>query len=646
MPDLSRIGTSALTAYQTALATVSHNIANSSVEGFSRQNVELATREAQFVGVGFIGSGVQSTAINRSFDQFTFDQFRESTSSFSQFDTFASLAAQVDNLLADPQTGLSPAIQNFFNAAQGVADDPTSTPARQVFLSEGEALAFRFNSLERTVSSYASGVDSELTESIDIINRLAVGLSNINDLIEDSSQNGTGASPNDLLDERDRLLVQLSELIDVQTVPLQDNTVSVFIGNGQPLVVGDTPTPLTVANNPSGGGTQDVFITQGNNLVNITTFLSGGKVGALLDFRDRVTEPVLAGLGRLATGIATLVNEQHTQGLDFDGNPGINVFSTTAPNVVEDRGNTGTATVTATISDVANLTTSDYTVDFDGTNYTITRTDDNSVLFTSPGPAPLNTTIDGIDFTISGGALAGDSFLVQPVRDSARAFSFLLTDPARVAAATPLRTDTTVANLGDARLGIDSITDVTQFPLSANGGDIEFTFSSAANEFVITAGNAALIGATFAYDPATEGNGKQFTLGVPFDGITFNVSGTAVDGDTLTIADNVNGVGDNGNILSIAGLQERVTLRGNNTFQSAFGTIVSDVGSRTRQASITRDSQQVLLEQTRAARDSISGVNLDEEAANLIRLQQAFQAAAQVITLSDEIFQTILQTLR
>jgi len=646
MPDISRIGTSALTAYRTALATVSNNIANSSVEGYSRQSVELVTREAQFVGVGFIGTGVQSSAISRSFDQFTFDQYRENTSSFNQFDTFATLAGQVDNLLADPQTGLSPAIQNFFNAAQAVADDPTSTPVRQVFLSEGNALVQRFNSLENTVRSYASGADSELTESVGIINRLATGLADINDLIEDASQNGTGASPNDLLDERDRLLLDLSELIDVQTVPQQNNTVSVFIGTGQPLVVGDTPTPLTVANNASAGGSQDIFITQGNTLVNITTFLSGGKVGALLDFRDRITEPALSSLGRIATGIATLVNEQHNRGLDLDGNPGGNVFNVAPPNVVSDPSNTGTAAVTATISDVAELTTSDYTVDYDGTNYTITRTTDNVVAFTSAGPAPVNTTVDGIDFTISAGALAGDSFFIQPTRTSARDISFLLNDPSRIAAASPLRTDTTLSNLGDARLAIDSISDVSQFPLSANGGAIEFTYSAATSEFVITAGDAALLGTTFAYDPVTEGNGKQFTLGVPFDGVSITLSGTPSDGDTLTLADNVNGIGDNTNILAIAGLQDRVTLKGNNTFQSAFGQIVSDVGSRTRQANITRDSQQVLLEQSKASQDSISGVNLDEEAANLIRLQQAFQAAAQVISLSDEIFQTILQTLR
>ena len=646
MPDISRIGISALTAYQTSLATVSHNIANASVEGYSRQDVTLATREAQFVGVGFIGSGVQSTQIQRTFDQFAYDQFRQNTTSFNQVDTFANLAAQIDNMLADPQTGLSPVIQNFFNAAQAVADDPTSTAVRQVFLAEGEALVQRFNSLENTISGFATGADSQLTESIATINRLSTALSDINDLIEDTSQNGTGASPNDLLDERDRVLLQLSELIDVQTVPQQNNTISVFIGNGQPLVVGDTPTRLAVANNAAGGGSLDVFITQGSTPVNVTEFLSGGRIGALLDFRDRITDPALNGLGRVAAGIGALVNQQHNLGLDQDGNLGGDVFNIPPPRAVEDPGNAGTATISAAFSDVSALTTSNYTVDFDGTNYTVTRVSDNTIVSTTAGPAPFTSTVDGIDITVSAGAQAGDSFLVQPTRNGARDIAFLLNEPSRIATTGALRSDTTLANLGDARLGVDSITDVSQFPLATNGGAIELTYDSTQAGFVITAGNAALLGSVLAYDPATEGNGKQFTLGAPFDGISISVSGTPVNGDSLTITDNTNGVGDNTNILAIAGLQDTVTLEGNNTFQSAFGLIVSDVGSRTRQAEITRESQEILLQQSKANNDSISGVNLDEEAANLLRLQQAYQAAAQIISLSDEIFQTILQTLR
>jgi len=643
MAEISGIGTSALLAFQRSLSTVSHNIANASTEGFSRQRVELSTRTPQFTGVGFFGTGVQVDDVTRIYDQFIVDRLQTNTSNYSQSEHFLGLVSQVDNLLADESAGLSPAIQNFFNSLQNSVDDPASTPARQVFLSDANALVQRFQSIDGRLRQIAADAENDLVNITNEINGIGRALVRINESIA-LDNTGGGGQPNDLLDERDNLLRELSELTSVNTVQQGDGSVNVFIGNGQGLVVGSTVNELQAARSQFDPERFDIFISQGGSLVDVTQQLTGGRLSAVVDFRTNVVEPGLNALGRVATGIGTTFNAQHQLGVDLNGNNGLALFNVNPIDTAASNNNAGTGTISAVLTDVASLTNSNYQVIFDGTNYRVNRLSDNVNLFTGD-LATLNATqIEGFQLTVTAGAVAGDSFLIEPTRNSARNIGVLISDPALVAHASPIRSTSALTNTGNLELELGAVSNATTFPLAA---DITLVFDPNAlgagvPGFVVSGGP----GGTLAYDPATESVGKQFTLTAPFDGINFNVSGVPATGDSITITNNTNGVGDNRNGLLLGQLQNTVTLLGNNTFQSSFGELVADVGVRARQGQITEETQLVLLQQAEAEREAVSGVNLDEEAARLIELQQAYQAAARVITVANSLFEEVLAAVR
>ncbi|MDT8404483.1 flagellar hook-associated protein FlgK [Sulfuriflexus sp.] len=644
MADLTGIGTSALLAFQRSLSTVGHNISNATTEGFSRQRVSFATQTPEFTGAGYFGTGTTVDRVSRVYDQFIVDRLQSNTSNHSQTEHFLGLVSQVDNLLADESAGLSPALQGFFNSLQNSVDDPASTPARQVLLSDAEALTQRFHSIDTRLRELAENAERDLVNIANEINGLGASLARVNDAIVLGTQGGGRIQPNDLLDERDQILRELAELTRVETVEQDDGSLSVFVGSGQGLVVGDGVNEIQAVRNKFDPERYDLVIQQGQVQVNITDQLSGGRIGAVVDFRNKVLDPGLNALGRIATSLTETFNSQHKLGIDYNGNGGTDFFAAGGIAPVPGSNNTGTGSLAATLVDAGQLTTSNYEVVYDGSNYRVTRLNDKKVMFTG-GLAALNATpIDGFQITAAAGAAAGDSFLIQPTRSAARDINLFIKDPALIAHAAPIRSSSATTNAGNAGLELAAVTDATTYPLA---GDISLVFDPDAlgagvPGFFVSGGP----GGTLAYDPATEQNGKQFTLGAPFDGISFNISGTPTSGDSFTITNNTNGIGDNRNGLSLAKLQSTVTVRGNNTFQSAFGELVADVGTRTRQAQITEEAQGVLLQQTEAERQSVSGVNLDEEAARLMQLQQAYQAAAQVISVSNSLFDEVLAALR
>lgn len=644
MADLTGIGTSALLAFQRSLSTVGHNISNATTEGYSRQRVNFVTQTPEFSGVGYFGSGSRINDVSRIYDQFIVDRLQTNTSNFSQTEHFLGLVSQVDNLLADESAGLSPALQNFFNSLQNSADDPSSTSARQVLIGDAEALTQRFQSIDNRLRELSGSAERDIINISTDINGLGHALSRVNEAIVQGTQEGGRIQPNDLLDERDQLLRELSELTSVKTVLQDDGSLSIFVGNGQGLVVGDVVNEVNAVRNEFNPERYDLVIQQGQVQVNVTEQLTGGRLGAVVDFRNKVLDPGMNGLGRIATGLGSLFNEQHALGVDLNGNNGTSFFSASPVGAIASNQNIGTATISATLQDVGQLTNSDYEVAFDGSNYSVTRLSDGANLF-SGNLASLNATvIDGFQLTIGAGAVAGDRFQVQPTRAAARNIDVLIKDPALIAHAAPIRASSTVTNTGNAGLEISPVSSATSFPLAA---DISLVFDPDAlgtgvPGFFVSGGP----GGTLAYDPATESGGKVFTLTAPFDGISFTVSGTPSTGDSFTVANNTNGLGDNRNGLLLAKLQSDPSLRNNNTFQSAFGELVGEIGTRTRQARVTSEAQDVLLQQTIAERETVSGVNLDEEAARLVQLQQAYQAAAQVISVANGLFDEVLSALR
>ena len=638
------LGTAAtgLQAFQRAIGVAGHNIANANTEGYTRQRVELGTRPPTFTGQGYIGNGVQVTGIERLYDQFVTERLRDTTSSSAQYQTLYEMAARVSNLLGDADAGLNAGLADFFNAVQGVADDPSSVPARQVLLSEADSLAGRLRHLDSQLESLRQETTSSIETLVNEINSLSAGIADANRSIVDAMAQGAGRAPNDLMDERDRMIDRLSELVSVRTVEQDDGAINVFIGTGQPLVTRFLPSTLEVQPNDMDARRAEIAIRTGGSAAVVTGFITGGRLGAALDFRDQVLNPAQNALGRVAATLAVEFNRQHRLGTDLDGAPGGDFFRNGAPEVLDSRNNTGAASVSASFDESAidALTTDDYVLSYDGSAWTLTRAGTNqAVAMSGSGTAADPFLADGLRIEVSGAAAAGDRFMIRPTRGVSAVFGLALDDTRAVAAAAPVQigealdADGKPLNGGDARFRFQSVADGFTPP----AGDITFTYDAANNRFDYSGAASGSI----TYDPASNA-GDSYTVA----GITFTITGTPADNDQFVAGTGSGRVSDNGNALLLADLQSALTMEGGSaSFQDAYGQLVGDIGTRTRSAQITAQAQKALREQAQESRDAVSGVNLDEEAANLLRFQQAYQALAQLISVADTTFQTLLSAV-
>lgn len=636
MSDPFNISVSALLAYQQALNTASHNIANVNTAGYSRQRVELGTQLPQYTGGGYQGNGVQVDGIRRVYNEFLTAQVRDLTASQSEAATLQQSASQIDNMLADPNAGLTPVTGQFFAALQDLANDPSSTAARQVVLDKSETLASRFRDFATYFDGLSQGVNSGLTTAVDQVNTLAQQIGDLNQSIQTLS--GSGGAPNDLLDKRDELIRQLSEYTAVSVVEQGDGSRNVFIGAGQPLVVGSRVQQLTTLRDPYDSGRQRIGFVSAGAPVDITGQLTGGKIGGLLAFRDQVLDPAYNRLGQVAQGIAATLNAQHRLGQDLNGNMGGDLFTVAAPQVLPRSSNTGDAVVGVAVTDVSALTTSDYRLDRHGTGYSLTRLSDGTVTSLDAAGFPGGAvTVDGLQITLASGAIDdGDSFLLRPTRGASESLQVAVTDPNSIAAASPIRTRAELANIGNATISAGVVDGPP--PVSADlTAAVTITFNDPPTSFNVTGAGTG--------DPTS----VPYVSGaaISYNGWTLQISGQPTVGDTFAVGANTSGAGDNRNALALGALQSTYTLdQGQSTYADAYGNLVATVGVRTQRAQSTSAAQGVLLDQATAARDNVAGVNLDEEAANLLRFQQAYQAAARVIEVANSLFDSVLNAVR
>jgi flagellar hook-associated protein 1 FlgK len=642
-------GISALTAFQRQLSTTGHNIANVNTDGYSRQRVELDTRTPQASSAGFIGSGVDAAAVRRVYDEFLVERVRNYTSAAEEFGLYQSRAAMVDNIIADPDAGVSPVMQDFFNALQDVADDPTSIPARQVLLNRAAVLSDRFESLDSWLSNLRRQLNQDLDSFVKVTNSLAEGIADLNARILEVSNGNPANPPNDLLDQRDRMVDELSRYVSVSTFAQDDGSLNVFVGNGQALVVGATANRLSVADNPAVPDQKEVVIQQGGVPTYITDQLSGGQIGGLLRFREQVLNPTQNSLGLVAIGLASFVNAEHATGMDLDGDLGGALFGVAPPQVLANPANSGTVTVG--FDDVAELTNLEYRLSYDGATWNLTRNDTGQAVAMSGTGTPADPFVaDGLSIVIGPGAAAGDSYQLRPSRGGAGGMGLLISDARDIAAADPVATGTVGGNAGTGDIGAGYLATrtgntplATPLTLVYNSGTAAFDVLSGAPPGPLVPSGLPAV----PYDPATD-SGSALTVSLPGLGdFNFTMTGTPANGDQFTLTDNAGGVGDNRNALRLADLRDQpLLLGGTASLADTYGYMVADVGTRTSQAQTSATVQQQLLAQASEARAMVSGVNLDEEAANLVRFQQAYQAAAQVISVANSLFDTLLGAVR
>ncbi|OOZ41505.1 flagellar hook-associated protein FlgK [Solemya pervernicosa gill symbiont] len=445
MPDIIGNSLTGLVAYQRALATTSHNIANSQTDGYSRQRVELSARTPQAFGNGYFGTGTQISNVSRVYNQFLTQQVQSTTSSYTQLDSFYSSATRIDNLLADPSAGLTPGLESFFNAVQDVANDPSSVPARYALLGNAEELASRFHYLDKRLNSLERETNANIESMTVEINTLSVAIADANNQIVRATGATSGSLPNDLLDSRDVLIGKLSELVAVNVIDQDDGSVNVFVGNGQTMVIGSESYQLGTEQSAANPGYLNIVHITPQSSIDITNNITGGGLGGVLDFRTELLEPSKAALGRVAVSVAQAFNEQHMKGMDLNSEMGGEFFSVADPVVIDNFDNQGNSQISAEITDLGKLTTSDYTVSRSNGEWYLTRHEDQ---FTQRIDLPIE--IDGVTFSVDDSLFSqdGDSYLIRPTSGMAANFSLEITDVRAVAAAAPIVAQALEANIG------------------------------------------------------------------------------------------------------------------------------------------------------------------------------------------------------
>ena len=606
MSELYSIGTSALSTAYSQLRTAGNNIANVSTPGYSRETVTQSAEVGVFQGSNFFGQGVQVDQVARNYNQFLTAQANQYTAASAAADQQAQDLSQINSLFSTQGAGVSTAVSNFFASAQTLSQTPADPAARQALLSSGQALAQSVNAVGTSLQDMQSTSQQALTLQVGTVNGLSTQIASLNQQI--MLAQGNGAAPNQLLDQRDSLVRTLNQSISVTEVPQSDGSSTLFLGNGQPLVMGSTASTLKTQQDPINAQNLEVGVTQANGtLIPIpVNEVGGGKIGAMLQFEQVDVPSIQNQIGRLAVVVSDQINTQQALGQDLNGNAGAAFFSTPSTSVIAASTNTGTGTVSAAISSSSLLQPSDYRIDVVGGNYVVTRSSDGNK--TTSATMPIS--VDGLTLSVSGTPANGDIYTVEPVRAGSLNMSVALTQTSEIAAATPV-----IATPGANNGGSLAVSDlsVAGLPLNAN---------------LTPLGSVPL--------PANW---------------SLTASGTPSAGDTLSVAANVGGTGDNTNLIKMAQLQSQnvvgqtlvnAQLVGGGTIAEGYGAIVASVGGLAQAANTTQTAQGTALQSSLSAEASVAGVNLDEEATNLIEYQQQYQAAAKIITTANTVFDTIL----
>ncbi len=642
--NILNIGKSAILTAQVGISTAGHNIANANTPGYTRQVVVQGAAEAQNFGFGFLGQGAQIKTIDRAYNELLTRQVLTSQTNNSELSTYATQMKQIDNLLANPSAGLSPALKSFFSAVQAASVNPNDAPTRQSMLSNAQALASRFQALGDRLNEVSSAVNEQLSSATSLVNSYAKQIAGLNSVIE-NAVSSDGQPPNDLMDQRDQLVNELSKQIKVSVVKQQGEKYNIFIGNGLPLVVGETTYNLSMQRSPTDSTRLEVAYTNsGGTSVLGSNSLSGGSIGGLLQFREQSMDAIQGKMGLVAVGLIEKFNSQHMQATDRNGAAGGLFFAPHTPDVTASTENTGNANINVNISNVGALTGSNYRLQYDGTNYLVTRTDTGvSQSFTS-----LPQTVDGMEISIPSGAMAtGDDFLIKPTALATSAFKVLLTDTNKIALGGPL-VSASASNTNAGSVSLSGVTVSATYASSPLASPISLTYNSGTGNLngfpatqAVTVKTASGTTTYPAGSPVPYTNNATYTVA----GVSFNVAGSPSNGDQFSISANTNnGVGDNRNALLLAGLQTANTLLDSReNFDGAYGQLISFVGNKTNELNVTSAAEAQMLEYAVAAQQSESGVNLDEEAADLLRYQQAYQAAGKMMQVASQLFQLLLE---
>lgn len=674
--SLLSIGTSGVLASNSLLQTTSNNISNINTPGYTKQRTEF---DSSVIGMG-VGQGTTSRLAN----DFANRQVRRDTSALAYYQQYQTEAARVDSLFANTANNVSTGMNSLFQQLQSANSDPANSSTRSLFMGSAQSLLSKFNTLSTLVLEQRTHINQQLDSYVSEANGLINSIAKLNEEIAGYGVN-SNSKPEALVlkDKRDETLRKLAELVDISTLEANNGETLVFTATGQSLILQQGKFNLLGTTGDPDPERKELTMQldfKPSVLKDVEATSLGGKIGGLLKFRSDMLEPTQNQLGQLAIALADGLNTQNKLGMDTNGQLGKPIFSLGNYGGLPMKANTGAGKVLATIEPGhgKDMPANEFLVTYTAPNqFKLEVIDQNGTVV--PGsavsqviggyPAKFNSTnvpgglLYGMEITLdtSAGAFqSGDKFVLKPLNTAAQSVSLLNSRPEDLALASPIRGDYTQSNQGNGRIGTMTVTDTTPATskFTAPGGlaAAPYTIKAiAGSKYEIRDGSNTLLGTTPAL--ATGQLNNMFAAaGLTNYGFDISLTGVPEVGDTFTVAYNSNGYKDNRNGLALANLQSADLMRktavasaaadNKMTLNEGYGTMVGFIGEKTSEAKISTDSSKALLEQSSAWKESISGVNLDEEAADLIRFQQSYAAAAKIISTSQTIFDTLLQAAR
>ncbi|VAE75316.1 flagellar hook-associated protein FlgK [Enterobacter hormaechei] len=436
MSSLINSAMSGLSAAQSALNTVSNNISSYNVAGYTRQTTILGASNSTLTGGGWVGNGVYVSGVQREYDAFITNQLRAAQNQSSGLTTRYQQMSKIDDVLSDTTNSLSANLQDFFKSLQTLVSNAEDPAARQTVLGKADGLVNQFKTNDQYLRDQDAQVNTAISTSVDQINNYAKQIANLNDQISRLTGVGAGASPNELLDQRDQLVSELNKIVGVDVTVQDSGTYNISIANGYTLVQGSNASQLAaVKSSADPARTTIAYVDAAACNVEISEKqITTGSLGGLLTFRSQDLDQARNTLNQMALAFADAMNTQHQAGFDANGDPGGKLFDFGSPAVLSNGKNTGSASVTATMTDSTKVQATNYKVEYNGTDWTITRLSDNTS-FTAMPDTSGNLSFDGLNVNISGSANNKDSFIVKPVNDVIVNMDVAISDESKLAMA-------------------------------------------------------------------------------------------------------------------------------------------------------------------------------------------------------------------
>ncbi|CEG56614.1 flagellar hook-associated protein FlgK [Legionella fallonii] len=643
------IANSGLNAFQNALAVTANNISNAKTRGYSRQSIDFTPAPSQFFAGSYFGTGVGTSSIYRNADQFANYQVRNTQSFKSQYEAFYLQASQIDKLLSQDGSSISTSLQSFFDSLGQLNNTPDSGASRDVAFKQGQLLVQQFTFMQTNLDEYQNNSTAQISQAATQINQITQGIAAANQQLMSSPN-----SP-ELLDQRDELLKQLAGFVDISTFDQGDGTINVAIASGEMLVAGTQQRNLSISTDQSNLQGTKVLLGNGAGILDITEELNSGQVGGLLSYEKNILGQASQMIGQMAIGLSLAFNAQHQLGMDANNQLGQNFFTDynsateQLKRATPETTNTGTGVLSVAISDISQTKLSDYQLvvsdvalnqvrlirESDGTSTTLTWTNN------PPSPPGGQIVLDGMTISVNDvTALAtNDNYMLTPTRGAARDFALQITESQQIALASPVVTSAPLSNTGTGQIALGTI-----FNTSAVTNQYSIQFISDTEFNVVDLTHNTTTG------PLTFTPNTQNTVQIP-DSVnpSYSVilSGIPKTGDQFTADYNAGGIGDNRNGLLLAGIQDnKYFMSGTESMMDRYSDLLVDVGGQTKLAKSSYEASNVLFKQAVDYQSSISGVNLDEEAANLIKFEQAYEAAGKLMAIAGQIMNVLFDIMR